>query len=94
MKKPLTDISFDEIKGKSFELINITEMLCELCEKPIRSREKLIKKILFSSIEDYTNLQNRARVHDRAEVDIENRKIYFYDHDFPGEIHNACIEKL
>ena len=94
MRKSLSEVSFDQVKGKSFELINIIELLCELCEKPLRVKEKPLKKIYLSNPKDYTNLTNRARVHDRAEVDIENRKIYFYDHDFPGDIHQDCIEKL
>lgn len=94
MKKNLTEVKFEELKDKSFELIHVIEMLCEVCEKPLNQKEKLLKKIQILSREDYQSLLNRATVHDRVEVDIENTKIYFYDHDFPGDIHPECIEKL
>ena len=69
-------------------------MLCEVCQKPLNTKEKLLRKVQISSLEDYQNLLNRATVHDRAEVDAEKGRIYFYDHDFPGDIHPECIEKL
>lgn len=94
LRKSLSDVSFEEIKEKSFELINVIEMLCEVCERPLGIREKFLKSIHFSSLEDYKNLLNRTRVHNRVEVDMENRRIYIYDHDFPGEVHPECIEKL
>jgi hypothetical protein len=43
---------------------------------------------------DLLGLLDRARAHDRAEIDVENGKVYFYDHDFPGDVHPECIEKL
>lgn len=94
MKRDLSGVKFEELKGKSFELILIVEMLCEVCEKPLRTREKFLRKTQILSKEDYENLLNRATVHDRVEVDVENSKIYFYDHDFPGDVHPECIEKL
>jgi len=94
LKKSLTEVKFEEIKGKSFELFHVVEMLCEVCEKPLGVREKFLAKIQILSREDYQNLLDRATVHDRVEVDIENGKICLYDHDFPGDIHPECIEKL
>jgi hypothetical protein len=94
LRKNLTEVKFEELKGKSFELIHLVEMLCEVCQKPLSTKERLLRKILIRSDEDYQNLLNRATVHDRAEVDLENGKIYFYDHDFPGDIHPECVEKL
>jgi len=94
LKRDLSGVKFEELKGKSFELILIVEMLCEVCEKPLRTREKFLRKTQILSKEDYENLLNRATVHDRVEVDVENSKIYFYDHDFPGDVHPECIEKL
>ncbi len=94
MKKSLSEVKFEELKGKSFEIIRVVEMLCEVCEKPLSTKEKFLRKIQILSGEDYQNLLNRATVHDRAEVDIEKGKIYFYDHDFPGDVHPECIEKL
>jgi phage pi2 protein 07 len=92
LKISLAQVKFEDMKGKSFETIRVTEMLCEVCQKTLRTREKILKKIQISSREDYENLLNRAAVHDRVEV--ENGKIYFCDHDFPGDVHPECIEKL
>jgi len=92
--KNLSEVKFEDLKEKSFEIILAVEMLCEVCAKPLRTREKFQRRIQFSNIEDYAKLLNRARIHDRAEVDVANNRIYFYDHDFPGDIHSECIEKL
>lgn len=94
MKKSLSEAKFEELKGKSFEIIRVVEMLCEVCEKPLSTKEMFLRKIQILSGEDYQNLLNRAAVHDRAEVEVEKGKIYFYDHDFPGDVHPECIEKL
>ena len=92
--KNLSEARFDELKGKRFEIIRIVEMLCEVCEKPLRKKEMVLRDTLISSEGDFQNLLSRATVHDRAEVDVEKGKIYFYDHDFPGDVHPDCIEKL
>jgi len=94
LKNSLSEVKFEELKGKSFELILIVEMLCEVCREPLGTKEKTLRKTQILSKEDYQNLLDRATVHDRAEVDVENSKIYFYDHDFPGVVHPECIEKL
>jgi hypothetical protein len=94
LRKSLSEVKFEELKGKSFELIHIVEMLCEVCRKPLSLKEKFLRETQISSKEDYENLLNRATAHDRAEVDVENRKIYYYDHDFPGDVHPECTEKL
>jgi len=94
LRKNLTDVKFEELKGKSFELIRVVEMLCEVCQKPLSTKERPIRKFPILNNEDYQNLLSRATVHDRAEVDLESGRIYFYDHDFPGDIHPECIEKL
>ena len=94
MKKSLSEVKFEDLKGKSFEVIRVVEMLCEVCEKPLSAKEKFLRKIQISGEKDYRDLLNRAAVHDRVEVDVGNGKIYLYDHDFPGDIHPECIEKL
>jgi hypothetical protein len=94
LKKSLSEVKFEDLKGKSFEVIRVVEMLCEVCEKPLSVKEKFLRKIRISSEKDYRDLLNRAAVHDRVEVDVENGKIYLYDHDFPGDVHPECIEKL
>lgn len=94
MRKNLTEVKFEELRGKSFELIRVVEMLCEVCQKPLSTKERPLRKISVLNNVDYENLLNRATVHDRAEIDLEKGRIYFYDHDFPGDIHPECIEKL
>jgi len=94
LKRNLSEVKFEELKDRIFDLIIVVEMLCEVCEKPLGVREKFLRKVQLSSREDYQNLLNRATAHDRAEVDVEDGKMYFYDHDFPGEVHQECIEKL
>lgn len=94
MRKNLAEVTFEELKGKTFEVIRVVELLCEVCQKPLSVKEMFLRKTALASNEDYQNLLDRACVHDRAEVDVENCKIYFYDHDFPGDIHTECIEKL
>jgi hypothetical protein len=94
LKKNLKETKFEELRGKSFELIRVVEMLCEVCQKPLGTKEKTLRNVQVESTEDYQNLLNRATVHDRAEIDLEEGRIYFYDHDFPGDVHPECIEKL
>ena len=94
MKKALQIVKFKEMENKTFEVTLITERLCEICDRVIDTREKVIKIIHISDRRDYNNLLMRAKVYDRAEVDIENNKIYFHNHDYPGDIHPSCIQKL
>jgi hypothetical protein len=94
LKKNLTEVKFEELSGKSFELIRVVELLCEVCEKPLSTRETALRTVQITRREDFQNLLDRAKVHDRAEVDVDNGKIYFFDHDFPGDVHAECIEKL
>ena len=83
-----------EMQGKTFEIIHVVEMLCEVCERQLGKKEKSLRTIQIMTEEDYRNLLERASAHERAEIDVENCKIYFYDHDFPGDVHAECIEKL
>lgn len=94
MRKTLSEVEFEEMKDKSFELILVVEMLCEVCEKPLSTRQKFLRNVQISSRDYYQNLLNSVKVHDRAEIDVEGGKIYFYDHDFPGDVHSECVEKL
>jgi len=94
LNKRLSEVRFEELENRSFDLIRVVEMLCEVCQKPLGKKEKVLRRIQILSKEDYQNLLNRATAHDRAEVDLESGKIYLYDHDFPGDIHPECIEKL
>ena len=92
--KNLQETKLEELQGKTFEIIRVAEMLCEVCEKPLDRKEKPLRTVQILNREDYQNLLERASVHERAEIDVEKGKIYFYDHDFPGDIHAECMEKL
>ena len=94
MKKNLSEVPFDELKGKNFEIIRVVELLCEVCGKPLDTKQKSVRETAILSEESFRNLLNRAAMHDRAEVDTETGRIYFYDHDFPGDVHAECIAKL
>jgi len=94
LKKALQTVKFGEMEKRTFEVTLITERLCEICDRVIDTKEKTLKMIHISDRRDYDNLLTRAKVYDRVEVDIENNKIYFYNHDYPGDVHPSCIEKL
>ncbi|MFQ6080876.1 MAG: hypothetical protein ACE5OW_04315 [Candidatus Bathyarchaeia archaeon] len=94
MKKALKTAKFKEMKNKIFEVIRVTERLCELCDGVIDTRERVLRTVQISDRKDYENLLTRSKVYDRAEVDLENTKIYFCDHDYPGDVHPSCAEKL
>ena len=90
----MSAVDFEEMKGKTFTEIRVTEKLCEVCDKPIRAEEKVLKTIVIADYDTYSNLFTRQRAHDRVEVDVEENKIYLYHHDYPGDVHPGCIEKL
>ncbi len=90
----MSSVEFDDMKGKTFTEIRVDEKLCEVCDKPLRTEEKTLKTIEITDYNSYSNLLTRQRAHDRVEVDLEEKKIYVYHHDYPGEVHPGCIEKL
>jgi len=92
--KSLSEVKFAEVKDKTFQIIRVVELLCEVCQQSMRKKEKKIRNLHFASSVDLQSLVDRSKAHDRAEIDIDNLRIYFYDHDFPGDVHNGCIEKL
>jgi len=94
LKKALHTVKFNEMEKKTFEVTLITERLCEICDRVIDTKEKVMKTIHISDRRDYDNLLIRAKLYDRAEMDTENNKIYFYIHDYPGNVHPSCIESL
>jgi len=87
-------VEYEEMKDKTFTLIRVEEKLCEVCDKPLRTEEKTLKTVQISDYNSYSNLLTRQRAHDRVEVDLEENRIYLYHHDYPGEVHLGCIEKL
>ena len=90
----MSSVDFEEMKGKTFTEVRVVELLCEVCDKPLRTEEERLKTIQISDYNSYANLLTRQRAHDRVEVDLEENKIYLYHHDYPGDIHPECIEKL
>ena len=94
LRKDLRDIKFSEMKDKTFEVIRITERLCEFCDGIIDTKEQVLRSIQISDHKDYENLLTRSKAYDRVEVDPENVKIYFYDHDYLGDVHPGCLEKF
>jgi len=90
----LSTVEYEEMKGRTFTEIRVEEKLCEVCDKPLRMVEKTLKTVQISDYNSYSNLLTRQRAHDRVEVDLEENKIYVYHHDYPGEVHPGCIEKL
>ena len=94
MKKALQTVKFGEMENKTFKVTLVTERLCEICDRVIDTKEKVMKTIHISDRRDYDNLLMRAKVYDRAEIDFESNKIYVYNHDYPGDVHPSCIEKV
>jgi len=94
LRRPLSTVEYEEMKGKTFIEIRVDEKLCEVCDKPLRTQEEVLKTLQITDYNSYSNLLTRQRAHDRVEVDLEENKIYLYHHDYPGDIHPACIEKL
>ena len=90
----MSTVDYQEMKDKTFRMIRVVEKLCEVCDKPLRIEEKNLKTIQISDYESFSNLLTRQRAHDHVEVDLEENKIYLYHHDYPGEVHTECIEKL
>lgn len=90
----MSTVQYEEMKDKTFTLIRVVEKLCEVCDKPFRTDEKIEKTVQVTDYESYANLLTRQRAHDRVEVDLDDDKIYVYHHDYPGDIHKECIEKL
>ena len=82
------------MKNKTFTLIRVAEKLCEVCDKPLRTEEEILRTLQISDYNSYSDLLTRQRAHDRVEVDLDKNKIYLYHHDYPGEVHADCVEKL
>jgi len=94
LKKALATVKFEEMQNKTFKVSLITERLCELCDGVMDTKERALRTIQISNREDYENLLTRSKAYDRSEVDLENNEVYFYDHDYPGDVHPRCVEKL
>lgn len=94
LRKNLGLATLAELQGKTLETILVIERLCEVCEKPLDTQEKFLRNVPIETREDFEKLLVRAGAHSRAEIDMDNFKIYFYDRSFPGDVHSECIKKL
>lgn len=94
LRQPLATVKFEEMKDKTFTMIRVVDKLCEVCDKPMRAEETTVKTIRVSNYDEYSKLLIRAKAHDRVEVDLSENRIYLHDHDYPGDVHPSCIEKL
>ena len=94
MRESLSEVEFERLEGRSFDVLNMTEMLCEVCKKKLKTKSKFARKVQINSKQDFQNLLSRGSVHDRMDVDLEKGQIFFYDHDFPGDVHPECVDKL
>ena len=90
----MSTVEYEEMKDKTFTLIRVVEKLCEVCDKPLRTEERILRTLQISDYNSYSDLLTRQRAHDRVEVDLEQNKIYLYHRDYPGEVHADCVEKL
>jgi hypothetical protein len=93
VRKALQTVKFKEMENKTFVVVQVIEKLCEFCGKPLSREERDVRTIQISKHDDYGNLLIKARAHDRVEVDLEENRIYLYDHDYPGDVHPSCVEK-
>lgn len=93
MRINVRDTTFAQMKGRILDMIQITENLCEFCRQPVSSDEVRGRVIMISTFDDHHSLVSRAAAHDRVEVDIEENRVYVYDHAFPCVFHAECLKK-
>jgi len=81
------------MKGRTFEMVQVTDNLCEFCRQRVSSEEVRGKVITISTFSDHHSLLARAAAHDRVEVDLEEKLIYVYDHAYPCVFHPECLKR-
>jgi len=81
------------MKDRTFEMVQVTDNLCEFCRQPVSRDEVRGKVITLSSFNDHYSLLARAAAHDRVEVDFEESRIYVFDHAYPCVFHPECLKK-
>jgi len=87
------ETSFPQMKGRTFETVHVIDNLCEFCRQPVSTDEARGKAVTISSFDDHHSLLARAAAHDRVEVDLEENRIYVYDHAYPCVFHMECLKK-
>ena len=86
------ETTFPQMKGRTFETVRVIENLCEFCRRPVSVDETRAKVVTISTFNDHHGLVSRAAAHDRVEVDLEESRIYVYDHAYPCVFHPECLK--
>ncbi len=94
MRRLLEDVKFEDLKDRSFKVVRVTLKLCEVCDGVINVEERMLRDIKVSNPREYRNLLIRFKPYDRVEIDVEEARIYLFDHDYPGDVHPECLEKM
>jgi len=87
------ETSLAQMKGRAFEMVQVTDNLCEFCRQPVSRDEAKGKVITISTYNDHHSLVARAAAHDRVEVDLEENRIYVFDHAYPCVFHPECLTR-
>ena len=89
----IRETSFPQMKGRTFEIVNVVDNLCEFCRQPVSTDETRAKTVTIFTYSDHHSLVSRAAAHDRVEVDFEKSRIYIFDHAFPCVFHPECLSR-
>jgi hypothetical protein len=89
----IRETSFSQMKGRTFEMVKLVDNLCEFCGQPVSIDEVKTGIITISTFNDHHSLLSRAAAHDRVEVDLEENRIYLFDHTFPCIFHDECLKR-
>jgi len=81
------------MKGRTLETVQVIDNLCEFCRKPVSVEESRGKVTTISTFNDHHSLVARAAAHDRVEVDLDENRIYVYDHRYPCVFHAECLKR-
>lgn len=93
MRINIRDTSFPQMKGRTFEIVRVMDNLCEFCRQPVSTDEAKEKVITISTYNDHHSLLSRAAAHDRVEVDLQENRIYVFDHAYPCTFHPECLKR-
>lgn len=93
MRINIRDTSFPQMKGRRFEIVKVIDNLCEFCRQPVSTDEAKGEVITISTYNDHHSLLSRAAAHDRVEVDLQENRIYVFDHAYPCTFHPECLKR-
>jgi hypothetical protein len=89
----IRETSFAQMKGRTFQIVQVTDNLCEFCRQPVSVDEAGGRLFTISTFSDHHSLLARAAAHDRVEVDLEENRIYVFDHAYPCVFHPGCLRR-